>query len=147
MGQMRVSPKIDKEYYQSFVISSPPMSAEIVVSRPVETLPVAPRASSDEQLLKIWLHGRSPHTQRAYRAEIERFHGRAGKSFQEITMLDLQRFADTLGDLAPASRYRALSAVKSLLAFGHRIGYLAFDVGRALRLPPIRNRLAERILS
>ena len=51
-----------------------------------------------------------------------------------------------MGDLAPASRYRTLSAVKSLLAFGHRIGYLPFDVGRALRLPPVRNRLAERIL-
>lgn len=32
-----------------------------------------------------------------------------------------------------------LSAVKSLLAFGHRIGYLRFDVGRALRFPPVRN--------
>jgi len=48
--------------------------------------------------------------------------------------------------LAPASRYRTLSAVKSLLAFGHRIGYLPFDVGRVLRLPAVRNRLAERIL-
>jgi integrase/recombinase XerD len=37
--------------------------------------------------------------------------------------------------------------VKSLLAFGHRLGYLPFDVGRALRLPSIRNRLNERILS
>jgi hypothetical protein len=34
------------------------------------------------------------------------------------------------------SPYRTLSAVKSLLAFGHRLGFLAFDVGRVLRLPP-----------
>src|SRR4051794_36084758 len=47
---------------------------------------------------------------------------------------------------ATATRYRALSAVKSLLAFGHRIGYLPFDVGRVLRLPSFRNRLSERIL-
>jgi len=33
-----------------------------------------------------------------------------------------------------------------LLAFGHRVGYLPFDVGRALRLPAVRSRLAERIL-
>jgi integrase/recombinase XerD len=51
-----------------------------------------------------------------------------------------------LDSLAPASRYRILSAVKSLLAFGHRIGYLPFDVGRALRLAAVRSRLAERIL-
>src|SRR5207237_1309176 len=40
-----------------------------------------------------------------------------------------------------------LAAVKSLLAFGHRLGYLPFDVGRVVRLPPRRDTLAERILS
>ena len=53
---------------------------------------------------------------------------------------------DSLTGLKPASRYRVLSAVKSLLAFGHRIGYLPFDVGRVLRLPALRDKLAERIL-
>lgn len=86
-----------------------------------------------------------PH-QRAYRADIERFRSGAGKPFYQITLADLQQFAGSLSDLAPASRYRTLSAIKSLLAFGHRVGYLPFDVGRALRLPTVRNRLAERIL-
>ena len=63
-----------------------------------------------------------------------------------MTLADLQKFADSLPDLAPASRYRILSAVKSLFGFGHQLGYLPFDVGRALRLPALRNRLAERIL-
>jgi integrase/recombinase XerD len=122
------------------------MSTEIATVRPLEALPETPRASSDDQLLEIWLHGRSLHTQRAYRADIERFRSGAGKAFQQITLADLQQFGDSLSDLAPASRYRMLSAIKSLLAFGHRIGYLPFDVGRALRLPAVRNRLAERIL-
>lgn len=122
------------------------MNAEIAVSSPLEPLADAPRASSDGQLLEIWLHGRSPHTQRAYRADIERFRAGAGKTLPQVTLANLQQFADELGDLAPSSRYRTLSALKSLLAFGHRIGYLPFDVGRALRLPAIRNRLAERIL-
>ncbi len=104
------------------------------------------RAASDDQLLEIWLHGRSVHTQRAYRADSERFRAGAGKTLRQVTLADLQQFADSLTRLAPASRYRTLSAIKSLLAFGHRIGYLPFDVGRALRLPAIRNRLAERIL-
>jgi len=68
------------------------------------------------------------------------------KPLLQVTLADLQQFADSLGDLAPASRFRTLSAIKSLLAFGHRTGYLAYDVGRALRLPAVRNRLAERIL-
>jgi integrase/recombinase XerD len=63
-----------------------------------------------------------------------------------VTLTDLQEFAGSLENLAPASRYRVLSAVKSLLAFGHRLGYLTFDVGRVLRLPAVRSRLAERIL-
>jgi site-specific recombinase XerD len=122
------------------------MNPEIAVSRPLEALPVARRASSDQQLLAIWLHGRSLHTQRAYRADMERFQTGAGKPFHQLTISDLQQFADSLSALASASRYRTLSAVKSLLAFGHRIGYLPFDVGRALRLPAVRSRLAERIL-
>jgi integrase/recombinase XerD len=40
-----------------------------------------------------------------------------------------------------------LSSVKSLLAFGRRVGYLRFDVGAAIRLPSRPSKLAERILS
>jgi hypothetical protein len=47
----------------------------------------------------------------------------------------LQQFADSLGGLEPASRSRCLSSIKSLLAFGHRIGYLRFDAGRMLKVP------------
>jgi len=30
-------------------------------------------ADNDERLVELWLHGRSPHTQRAYRADAHRF--------------------------------------------------------------------------
>jgi integrase len=120
------------------------------IAAPIEALPEVPdlpQAHSDDQLIEIWLHGRSVHTQRAYRADIAWFQLGAGKPLPSVTLTDLQGFADSLGDaLAAASRYRILSALKSLLAFGHRIGYLPFDVGRALRLPGVRNRLTERIL-
>ena len=104
------------------------------------------RTLQDDQLVEIWLHGRPRHTVRAYRADVEHFRTSVGKPMVQVTLADLQQFADSLGDLAPASRYRTLSSVKSLLAFGHRIGYLPFDVGRVLRLPAVRSRLAERIL-
>jgi integrase/recombinase XerD len=98
-------------------------------------------------LIELWLHGRPENTVRAYWADVERFRANVGKSFRHVQLADLQGFANALSDLAPSTRYRILSAVKSLLAFGHRIGYLGFDVGRVLRLPAVRNRLAERILS
>src|SRR3989442_15037967 len=86
------------------------------------------QASSDDQLLKLWLHGRSPNTQRAYRADAARFVTLVAKPLRSVTLGDLQEFADSLSALAPASQCHILSSVKSLLAFSHRIGYLAFDV-------------------
>jgi integrase/recombinase XerD len=119
---------------------------DIAASQALLPAPARPQARSDAQLIEVWLHGRPSHTQRAYAADVARFRTGAGKPLASVTLADLQAFADGLGGLAPASRYRTLSAVKSLLAFGHRIGYLPFDVGRALRLPATRSRLAERIL-
>ena len=108
--------------------------------------PEPPHTSSDDHLIELWLHGRSSHIQRAYRADVAHFRAGAGKALARVTLADLQAFANTRQDLSAAIRYRCLSSVKSLLAFGHRIGSLPFDVGRVLRLPSVRNSLAERIL-
>lgn len=104
------------------------------------------RADSDETLMKLWLHGRPPHTQRAYQTDLRRFRGQVAKPFAAVTLTDLQDFTDALSGLKGSSRYRILSAVKSLLAFGHRTGYFTFDVGRVLKLPSVRDNLAQRIL-
>lgn len=111
-------------------------------------LVVPQQAESDQHLIELWLHGRSRHTQRAYRADAERFLGAVEKPLHRITLGDIQQFAGQLAEagLEPSSAYRSLSAVKSLFAFGHRLGYLAFDVARPLRLPALREKLAERIL-
>lgn len=86
----------------------------------------------------IWLHGRFVHTERAYRP-ISTGSGRGQGRRRRLRPRRSAAVADSLSDLAPASRYRTLLAVKSLLVFSHRIGYLPFDVGRALRLPTVRN--------
>jgi integrase/recombinase XerD len=110
-------------------------------------LSTAPRqVATDDQLVALWLHGRSPHTQRAYRRDSERFRTFVGKPLAMTTLGDLQAFADSLTG-KPSSRGRTLAAVKSLLAFGQRTGYLALNVGAALKLPPSRDTLAERILT
>lgn len=104
------------------------------------------QAETDEQLLRLWLHGRPATTTRAYIADVDRFRIFVGKPLGSVTVGDVQAFSDTLEDLSDASRARKLSAVKSLLSFGHRIGYLPFDVGRPVRLPRIKDTIAERIL-
>ncbi len=121
------------------------VNQQIVTTRDVQGVGLA-QADSDANLIKLWLHGRSAHTQRAYRADIDRFLIYVGQPLHAVALGDLQGFADSLVGLKPASRVRTLAAVKSLLAFGHRLGYLPFDVGRALKLPARRAGLAARIL-
>jgi integrase/recombinase XerD len=115
---------------------------------PMAGPPVAfPRqAETDDQLIRLWLHGRSANTQRAYSTDAERFRAFVRKSLAQVTVGDLQAFGDSLNALSDASRARLLSSVKSLLTYGHRIGYLPFNVGAPVRLPRIKDTIAERIL-
>jgi len=105
------------------------------------------QAHSDAQLIGLWLYGRSPATARAYRGDVSTFLAHCGQPLRAVTLGDVQAFADRLAPLAAASRARRLAAVKSLLAYAHRLGYTAFDVGAAVRLPAVKRTLGERILS
>jgi integrase/recombinase XerD len=111
-----------------------------------ELAPVA-QVAGDEQLLDLWLHGRSPHTQRAYCTDAADFLAFVQKPLRMVIVRDVQAWMDSLEHLAPASRARKISSVKSLFGFGHRLGYLPFDVGRVIKRPKLKDTLAERILS
>jgi integrase/recombinase XerD len=121
-------------------------SPESGIEQPIQTVR---QADSDDQLVALWLHGRPEHTQRAYRAEVDRFILYVGTPLRSVRLTDIQRFSDHLTEsgLKPSSVHRAMSSVKSLFAFGFRLGYLQFDVGRAIKIPSFRDELAERILS
>ncbi len=69
------------------------------------------------------------------------------KPLAGITLDDLQSFADSLTHLRPNSARRKINAMKSLLAFGQKLGYLQFNVGAALNAPKVKNTLTERILT
>lgn len=116
----------------------------LTVSRAL--IPVA-EPDADAQLITLWLHGRSPHTLRAYARDAGQFCAFVARPLPDVRLGDVQAYADTLMHLAPATQARILSAVKSLLAFGHRLGYLPYDVGRPVRLPTSKMTLAERILA
>jgi len=114
----------------------------------VSAVPVK-QAETDEQLIALWIHGRSKHTQRAYLADIQHFSINTHKSFKEIRLVDIQEFEISLVEqkLEQNSVNRTLAAVKSLISFAHRIGYLPFDVGRPVKLTAAKDTLSERILS
>jgi len=106
------------------------------------------QADNDAHLVELWLHGRVENTQDAYRRDAARFLDFVDRPLRQVTLGELQAFADELAHdgLKPSSIYRKLSAVKSLFAFGHRLGYLPFDTARPLVLPSFPSELAERIL-
>ena len=101
----------------------------------------------DMRVIEMWLHGRSEHTQRAYNQDVHKLLSFIGKTLQDTTLQDLQRFSDSLQYLSDATRSRTLNAVKSLLSYAHELGYVPFNVGAALKPPKVRTQLAQRILS
>ena len=111
--------------------------------------PAAFSPTQDTQLLQLWLSLKtSPHTRRAYAADSTRFLAAVRKPLAQVTLSNLQAWAESLGQgsLKPASQNRAITAVKSLLSFGHETGYLPFNVGVAIKVRPSRDGLAQRIL-
>jgi integrase/recombinase XerD len=106
------------------------------------------QASSDGEMIALWLASfRSANTRGAYAHDIDMFLACVLVSLHAVTVRIIQAYAATLDHFAPATAARRLSAVKSLIALAHRLGYLPFDVGAPIQLPVIKDQLAERILS
>jgi integrase/recombinase XerD len=122
------------------VLAAQPTAA----AQPLAPTPIPPDAT-EEQLIGLWLHGKSPNTIRAYRRDIAAFRAFVGKPIRLAYLGDLQRYADALAG-SPASCARRLLVVKSLLSFAARMGFTPFNIGAAIRPPRPDDRLAERIL-
>ena len=118
-----------------------------VVRQSGDLAPVS-QADDDEHLVALWLHGKSANTRDAYDRDVRAFVDFADAPLQRLTLGHLQAWSDALADagLAASTRSRKLSAVKSLLSFGHKLGYLIYNVGAAVGLPKQKDTLAERIL-
>jgi integrase/recombinase XerD len=109
-------------------------------------------AAQDETLIDTWIRTkRSMHTQHAYRRDIEAFYAFTGKRLSDVTLVDIQDYADHLRDsekhYEPSSQARMLAAVKSLCTFAMDTGAVKFNVGKAQLLPEGKDKLAQRILS
>lgn len=106
-------------------------------------------AATDDALVETWLATkRSPATRRAYAGDAEAFLAflfGSNVTLRTCTVRTVQAWADALGG-APASRARRVSAIKSLLTFGQKTGYLTYNVGAVINAPHVPNKLSERIL-
>lgn len=126
----------------------------------VVTMPAS--AKLDAAFLHSWLHGKAEKTQAAYASDIARFYDYIGKPLKLVVLADIQEFIDGLleikpmrrkkivdehDQLKPSTRKRSIAALKSLLSFGVKVGYLTFNAGAVIKLPKLEDTLAERILS
>lgn len=109
----------------------------------------AKQADDDQHLIQLWLQGKSLRSQEAYKRDVEQFVDFVDLPLNEIKLGNFWDWVDHLKEKGalPATQARKLAAVKSLFSFAHRIGYLPFNVGAAVTLPKIPEKLSERILT
>jgi len=122
------------------------MSGLPAVIAPLEAAPPA-QADDDAQMIRLWLaRSSSPNTRRNYEREAARFLAHVGQSLGTVRIGDLQDYiARRPGSSATVALTAA--ALKSLFAFAQEVGYLRFNIGAAVKVPPIKNTLAERIMA
>ena len=136
----------------------PPLHAEITGST-AERLPeVHTNATTDLDLLAVWLKSHadgSHHTRRAYERIGRRFVealAAGGSNLKRATVEDVQTALEAMrdqggrvnGSAATVNTY--VAAVKALLGFAHKVGYTRFNAAPLIKLEAPR-KTAQRLLS
>lgn len=122
------------------------MSEEVSIYKPQI---VPSQASTDAQVIEMWLHDRPPNTRKAYESQIAKFFGYiCDVRLREVTLGMLQGFQSYLksGDLKDKSVQCHLSTVKSLFTFAQKIGYIQFNPAAVIKLRKPKDTLAQRLL-
>lgn len=114
-----------------------------------QDISILPAGTTDDSLIKMWMHGKALQTQEEYARDIEQFREYVSVPLQRLSLPDLQAYADELAllDIKPATIARRLKSIKSLLSFAQRTGYIHFNVGAMVKVPKFKKTLAERIMS
>lgn len=123
--------------------------AQLLYTPTVEVSPIAIAVTTFD-ILGLWLHGKSPHSQKSYRRDVLDFITFVGgRDLDQVTLNDLQQYVNILGSQSykPATINRKLAALKSLYTFCNKAGILKFNPTTLITLETVKNTLAERILS
>lgn len=104
-------------------------------------------ATSDREIIMLWLGNKSLTTQVSYNSTVTKFMEFVAKPLNEVKLEDLQlwerglkaRFKDT-------TVANKVLVIKSLFSFCVRVGWLNINVGSFIKTPKAKNTLTERIL-
>jgi integrase/recombinase XerD len=110
------------------------------------------RASTDAELVASWLAGMHSEVTRAkFAATADRFLAllaERGLSLRTATVEDVREVIDALGEgKAASSRAQYAQRAKSLISYAHRLGYVLFNAGAAVRVKGNTVDRAKRIAS
>jgi site-specific recombinase XerD len=112
-----------------------------------ETSPAA--GALEARLIQEWLETkRSAHTRRSYGRTVQEFRTFTRKGLAAVAVRDLLDFRGALEARIskPAAINQRMAAVKSLISYCHRAGYLAVNPGAVVKPLPVPEDLAQRIL-
>ena len=105
-------------------------------------------ASSDRELILVWLGGKSATTQVSYRSTVEKFIEFIDKPLAEVKLEDLQLWErGLLARFKLTTVANKILVIKSLFSFAVQTGYLTLNVGSFIKPPKVKDNLAEKILS
>jgi integrase len=103
-------------------------------------------ADPDSALVGFWLANRPPHTARAYAADLRRFREFIVGPLECAEALQIEAFASSLESLAPATRTRILSTVRSFLRDAREIGYVSSNLDSAIVVIASPRQGAKRLV-
>ena len=105
-------------------------------------------ATNDEQLVISWLRLKKASTAKTYSIAIKQFLTAVNVPLQQLTVDDVAIWVENLkAKLRPNTVKNKLSAIKSLLTYGQKIGYLTFNVGSAITAENAKDNLAYKLLT
>jgi integrase/recombinase XerD len=115
----------------------------------VQTSVTSDVVSIQEYSLAMWLQDMPEKTSKAYSRELRLFESFTGKPTHMTAYADLVEYEQHMRarNLSDNTIARSLAAIKAALTHLHTQGLVPVNVGTAKKLPKIRSRLAERILS
>jgi integrase/recombinase XerD len=109
----------------------------------------ATSATSDEQLVASWVANlRSQHSRVNFQTTADRFLAALQAPMRRAPVEDLRRALETItAKLSPSSARQVVLRVKSLLSYGHRVGYLQFNAGAVIKVHAEARAVSQRIIS
>ncbi|MBD2440983.1 tyrosine-type recombinase/integrase [Nostoc sp. FACHB-110] len=108
--------------------------------------------NAQQRLIQLWLHDKPNSTQKCYlryAAQFTAFLGGVSKAIRDTTFEDLVEFSEHLHQrgLAAPTIQTYMAAVKSLLSFAYKTGYIKQNPGAAISLKKVDQRLHEKVLT